>query len=125
MFGYKGVVPLGRFVIFEDNALIAEDLKGVVADAGHQVCEVFDNVGALADAISVRPDAAIIDLDLRDGRSGYGIAKALCENGCRIFIHSGFTNADKELCAIPHTYIAKPFDQRLMQVAVGKACTAV
>lgn len=67
-----------RLILVEDEPFIALDLELLVHSAGHQVVGVADSFdSAVALAQSLEPDAALVDINLRDGMSGVRISRAL------------------------------------------------
>jgi CheY-like chemotaxis protein len=67
-----------KLLIVEDEPFIAADLESLAADLGHEVVGVADCQGsALSMAHALSPDAALIDIKLRDGFTGPQIAQAL------------------------------------------------
>jgi len=69
-----------RLLLVEDEPFIALDLEILVQAAGHQIvgiAESFDE--ALAKAASDQPDAALVDINLRDGMTGLQVARALAQ----------------------------------------------
>lgn len=69
-----------RLLLVEDEPFIALDLEMLVEAEGHQVVGVADTFqGAMDLAASSEPEAAFVDLNLRDGMSGLRIARALAD----------------------------------------------
>ena len=98
-----------RVLICEDEPLIALDLEGMVYDAGHEpVGPARTYSEALELAETSRPGVAIVDLNLADGITGAGVARALAERGVRIIVLSGVTDVIPVLAGIPHVFIQKP-----------------
>lgn len=73
-----------RFLIVEDEMLIALEVQDVLEDLGHEV------VGVAADILSARTlaadgaDFAIVDVNLRDGPTGREAAAELADAGVSI-----------------------------------------
>ncbi len=98
-----------RVLICEDEPLIALDLEGMVYDAGHEpVGPARTYSEALELAETARPGVAIVDLNLADGITGAGVARALADRGVRIIVLSGVTDVIPVLAGIPHVFIQKP-----------------
>jgi DNA-binding NtrC family response regulator len=101
-----------RILIIEDDALTAAAFAAALNDAGHEVVAITDKGGAaLAKAARARADLALIDITLRDGRTGLAAARALHEDHVETVLVSG----DANLCAKAESvhalgYIAKPAD---------------
>ena len=103
-----------RVLIVEDQAILAMELELVLADCG---CEVvgyaMDSAAALAVAERERPDLALIDVNLLDGKTGPQIAQTVvADYGAAVVfltanpeqIPEGFAGALGAVC--------KPFDEQ-------------
>jgi CheY-like chemotaxis protein len=67
-----------RILILEDDMITAADLTATLEDGGHQVVAVADTAtDAVASASLMKPDIALVDLNLRDGDTGLNAARAL------------------------------------------------
>ncbi len=67
-----------RILLVEDEPLIAIDLEAILSRLGHEVVGVAETRDeALQIAQETRPDAAFIDVKLRDGFTGIDVAKRL------------------------------------------------
>jgi ActR/RegA family two-component response regulator len=98
-----------RVMICEDDLLLAMDLAREVEDAGSQVVGTFySSFDAWNAADVLKPDIAIVDLNLADGESGLPLATHLVEQGCRVIVVSGSSLVHPELGRIPHSFVAKP-----------------
>ena len=98
-----------RVMICEDDLLLALDLAHEVQEAGSEVVGTFySSFDAWRAADILRPDMAIIDLNLADGESGLALATHLVEIGCRVVVVSGSTLVHPELGRIPHSFVSKP-----------------
>jgi two-component system, response regulator PdtaR len=78
----KTIVPVGPLTILvvEDEAFVAMDATAILEEAGHEVCGIAaDKVGALRLAERFRPDAAVVDLHLTNGRTGLEVSRELWE----------------------------------------------
>ncbi|NIY78389.1 response regulator [Celeribacter sp. HF31] len=61
----------GRVMVIEDEAIIALDLQGIVADMGHQITGVASIASeAVKLAKETQPDLILSDIQLADGSSG-------------------------------------------------------
>ena len=108
-----------RVVIFEDEPLIALDIQEAVEDANCTVCGVFrDSSSAEAICAEIKPDLAIVDLNLMDGATGADLAKFFHDRGCEIIVFSGETGIDPKLCRFSHTFISKPLSPHLLAEAL-------
>jgi DNA-binding response OmpR family regulator len=99
-----------RFLIVEDEPLIAMMLEDFLDALGHQVADTVDCVSAalhqLADG---GVDAAIVDVNLRGGEKSWPIADALAEADIPFVLASG---GSVDTIAEPHRdrpMLTKPF----------------
>jgi CheY-like chemotaxis protein len=70
-----------RLLLVEDEPFIALDLEMLVEAEGHQVVGVADTFDTAMDlAASSEPEAAFVDLNLRDGMTGLQVARALARD---------------------------------------------
>src|SRR3954466_12649336 len=82
-----------RILIVEDDALTAAAFAAALVDAGHHVVAITDNArAALAKAGPARADLALVDITLRDGRTGLAAARALHEDQIGTVLVSGDAN---------------------------------
>ena len=111
-----------KVLICEDEPLLAADLAAIVEEAGHTVCGVFHNAReALNRANGLKPDLAIIDLNLADGDTGAAVAQTLQSLGVRVIILSGHSNVGAGLGCVPHTFAAKPVSKDVVAQLLGPA----
>ena len=101
-----------RILIVEDDALTAAAFAAALNDAGHQVVAIADSArAALANAEEAHADLALIDITLRDGRTGLAAARALHEDHVETVLISGDTNLPAKAASVQALgYIAKPAD---------------
>lgn len=111
-----------RVLICEDDALLAADLAQSVEAAGHEVRGIYARADhVLCGERLPEADVAIIDLFLADGETGAMIARLMQKAGMRVIVVSGHSNVNAGLCAIPHTYAAKPVSAEVLQDLLGAA----
>jgi DNA-binding response OmpR family regulator len=96
-------------LVLEDEALIGIDLELSLTDAGFTVvlaasCAEADRV--LADQ---RPDAAVLDVQLRDGDC-VAVAKTLVAQGVPFIVHSASHIPDQDIVFRSGTIVRKPTD---------------
>jgi len=109
-----------RVIICEDDPLLAIELADEVERAGSEVCGIFHNsFDALRAAVVLKPEIAIIDLNLADGDTGVLLATHLADSGCRVIVVSGSTAAQPGLGRISHAYIAKPIPAGAIRQLAG------
>jgi DNA-binding NarL/FixJ family response regulator len=101
-----------RILIVEDDALTAAAFAAALNDAGHQVVAIADNArSALANAEQTQADLALVDITLRDGRTGLATARALHEDHVETVLVSGDANLRAKAESVQALgYIAKPAD---------------
>jgi len=101
-----------RILIVEDDALTAAAFAAALNDAGHEVVAIADNAhAALVQAGAVHADLALVDITLRDGRTGLAAARALHEDHIETLLISGDTNLRAKAESVQALgYIAKPAD---------------
>ncbi len=99
-----------RLLVVEDEPFIALDLETLAAAAGHEVIGVADTLSEAVDlAHRGTPEAALVDLNLRDGMTGAEISRQLSEHGVAV----GFITGNIEM--IPADFagalavVEKPF----------------
>ena len=77
-------------LIVEDEPLIAMMLEDFLDSLGHTVVATCDNVDeALQHASDGGFDVAIIDVQLKDGKSAWPVADKLAENGTPFVVATG------------------------------------
>lgn len=72
----------------EDEVLVALDLEQALEEVGLRVTSVMTNVDALAALDAGRPDVAVVDILLRDGRSDAVVERLIAER-IPFIVHSG------------------------------------
>ena len=110
-----------RILIIEDDALTAAAFAAALNDAGHEVVAITDKGGAaLVKAARMRADLALIDITLRDGRTGLAAARALHEDHVETVLVSGDANLRVKAESVHALgYIAKPADANAVARAVS------
>jgi len=84
-----------RVMVVEDEFIIADEIAGIVVDAGHEVVGPF---GSIEDATASlaeedKPDLVILDANLR-GKSSIPLARKLRELGVRLCLCTGYRSDD-------------------------------
>jgi DNA-binding NarL/FixJ family response regulator len=110
-----------RILIVEDDALTAAAFAAALLDAGHQVVAITDKGSAApTKAEKAHADLALIDITLRDGRTGLAAARALHEDHVETVLISGDTNLRAKAESVRALgYIAKPADANAVARAVN------
>lgn len=99
-----------RVLLVEDEPFIALDLQQMVEAGGHDVvgvAESEDEALKLADAEG--PDAALVDVNLKDGLTGPAISRALVQRGVRTAFVTGNSEHLPEDRAGAVAVVGKPF----------------
>jgi DNA-binding response OmpR family regulator len=107
-------LPSLRFLVVEDEALLAMDLEMMIGDAGHRV---VGGAGCLADMDrlddDIDPEVAFVDIQLADGSSGLEVCKQIRERWPATIVI--FVTANPKMAALDlhggHGLIAKPFSR--------------
>jgi DNA-binding response OmpR family regulator len=117
------LMPLGsarRILIVEDQAILGMELEFALTETGHDVVGIAaDARQALALAVETRPDLAIVDINLRDGRTGLSVAQKMVDLGVTVL----FATAEPDL--IPAQFggacgvVVKPYSSPTVHAAVG------
>ncbi|MCW6506924.1 response regulator [Lichenifustis flavocetrariae] len=103
-----------RFLVVEDEALLAMDLGMMIEDAGHHVVA---EAGCLREVqgldVGIAPDVAFVDLHLAEGSSGLDVCAHIKQNwGDAIIV---FVTANPRKLRVDHPgahgVIAKPFSR--------------
>jgi CheY-like chemotaxis protein len=98
---------MARVLVVEDNALIACDLYEIIDGAGHVVVGVVATVTE-AQALLERCDAALLDVDVRDGKT-FHLATSLARSGRRFMFVTGSLPQDVPPTLNDATFLQKPY----------------
>ena len=120
------VVPPRRILIVEDELFVAMDIELVVLRAGHHVVGFAGTAeGAVALAQQTEPDLVLMDIRLAGTRDGVDAALEIRERfDIPSLIISAYTDAptrERAMPARPLGFITKPFDYKLLAVALDGA----
>ena len=122
-----------RLLLVEDEPFIALDLEMLVQAEGHDVVGVADTFETAIDLASAEgPEAAFIDLNLRDGMTGLHVARALAQGrGMRVAFITGNAEQVPADFAGAVALVEKPFTQQgvaellsILQAAIDGAPAA-
>jgi PAS domain S-box-containing protein len=121
-------VPAGRILIVEDEALLAEELRGRLTGVGYTIVDVVDSSAlAIAAAKRVRPDLVLMDIRLKGGDDGTAAADAIRRHTevPVVFLtsHSDPETLARATSAGPYGYVLKPFREQDLMVAIETALT--
>jgi DNA-binding response OmpR family regulator len=113
--------PPRRILIVEDQAILGMELEFALAETGHEVVGIAaDARQALALAVEAKPDLAIVDINLRDGRTGLTVAQKM---SIGLGVTVLFATAEPEL--IPEQFagaygvVVKPYSSPSVHAAVA------
>ena len=114
-----------RVLIVEDDALIAMYLAKLVADFGYEVvASVRSESAAIAKAMAVSPNVALMDIRLADG-SGVNVARELhTRMAVRCIFVSANLDEPTRMALLPYQpieFIGKPILPVILQRALRKA----
>lgn len=108
-------------LIVEDEFLVALQLEDILTDAGHNVVGIIPDEAAVG-GLAVRPEVALVDLNLRDGPSGTTIARLLAERYGTIIV---YVTANPAQIGQPAStavgVVPKPFSHHAILAAVALA----
>ena len=109
-------------LVCEDDSRAGTDLFDHLRAAGFEpIGPVGDSHGALDLADTTHIDAAIIDINLSDGRSGVALARELHGRGIPIIVCSSEELAPNELNDMKHVFVSKPADGAVLTACVRSA----
>ncbi|WP_207481336.1 response regulator [Arenibaculum pallidiluteum] len=103
-----------RFLVVEDDEVVAEVLRQMLEDLGHEVVGTAGSATLAYGMIeALRPDALLVDVELDGIGSGIDVASyGYVRWGIRSIFVSGHIDGwlMKEMAAVrPYAFIAKPF----------------
>ena len=115
-----------RVLIVEDDVIIAMHLAMLVTDFGHEVCaSVRTSTEAIARAIALTPDLALVDIRLAGGKGGVDVARELYANQAMrcIFVSGNLDEPTRTalLAYEPIEFVGKPIVPAVLQRALRKA----
>lgn len=125
--GKKAKLAPLRILVVDDDATVAELLRGMLAALGHRVWAVHDGWSAIELAPRVRPDVFLLDISLPD-LDGWQVARWLRDEGG--FAHSlvvaitGFSAADdrrRSRDAGFDEHLTKPLDPSFLRAVIAQA----
>ena len=115
----------GRVMVIEDEAIIALDLQGIVADMGHQITGVASTHDqAVKLAAQTNPDLILSDIQLADGSSGIDAVNDILQAASDVPVI--FITAFPERLLTgerpePAFVITKPYSEEQVRSAVSQA----
>jgi DNA-binding response OmpR family regulator len=109
-----------RLLIVEDEPFIATDLEMIVTGQGHEVVGVADSLSeAMDQAGAVGPQAALVDINLRDGFTGVEIARRLSSQGVRVGFVTGNLDQIPADFAGANGAVEKPFSDHSVELLLA------
>lgn len=103
-----------RILIVEDEPIIAEDLRDMLEELGHQVCgQAADAPSAIAKAEKERPDLVLLDIRLAGAADGIAVAASLTAMEVPflyITSHTDPATMARVAATRPQGFIIKPFE---------------
>jgi DNA-binding response OmpR family regulator len=111
--------PPKILLIVEDQLLLAMGLKGGLEDGGYQVLELTErHQQALGVAREIKPDLALVNIDLAGGDDGVALARDLKAIGIPVLFISGQPDRARSEKAVAIASLAKPYSDTEMLEAV-------
>jgi CheY-like chemotaxis protein len=115
-----------RLMIVEDEAIVAADLAGQLAEMGYEVaCSAASGEEALIIAAQVRPDLVLMDICLQGVMDGIDTAQKMREDLSLpvVFLtaHAEANTLLRAKCVEPFGYILKPFENRELKIVIEMA----
>jgi DNA-binding response OmpR family regulator len=106
-------------LIVEDQLLLAMGLKDELEDAGYRVLELaIHNQEAIGLAREVKPDLALVNIQLADGDDGVALATDLKALGIPVLFISGQAERARSAKAVGIGSISKPYTPAEVVAAV-------
>lgn len=115
-----------NILIVEDEGLVAEEIALRVRQMGHRVAAIVDNAAdAFAFVGAVRPDMALLDINIRGETSGIEVARSFRHkfDVPVVFLtaHADSKTLQEATDTEPFGYVVKPFDQRVLAATLETA----
>jgi two-component system, response regulator PdtaR len=109
-----------KILMVEDDVLVAMVIHEALIEAGHEVLGPVRTAGeALKLARAVKPDLALVNIDLADDSKGTDLARTLrTEFGVPALFVSGSIHEARAARDAALGYIAKPFLPKLLRESV-------
>jgi DNA-binding response OmpR family regulator len=107
-------------LIVEDQILLAMGLKDELENGGYRVLELaVGHQEALSVARAVKPDLALVNIELAGGDDGVALARDLKRLGIPVLFISGQPNRARLAEAVGLASLSKPYSPAEMVEAVG------
>ena len=110
-------------LVVEDESVTAFLLDGVLAAQGHRI---LGTVASADDAMRIvrqeRPGLALVDVVLRQGRSGIDLARELKREGVPVLFLTGHPELAQEHQDLALGWIEKPYSPTMVSQSVEAVC---
>ena len=107
-------------LIVEDQILLAMGLRHELEESGYRVLELaVAHQEALSFAREVKPDLALVNIELADGDDGVALARDLKALGIPVLFISGQPDRARLAKAVGLASLSKPYSPAEMVEAVG------
>lgn len=111
-----------NILIVEDEILIASELEAILEDMGHNPVGIAADSKTALQLANLKPDLALVDLNLRDGATGAKLGEVLSR---QFHVPVLFVTANPRLLgggvAGAIGVLTKPYDARIIEDAVTYA----
>lgn len=117
-----------KFLVVEDEAILAMDIEGMIEEAGHTVVGEAASLHAVENLEErMRPDIALVDLHLADGSSGIDVSAFIQQRWPQAVIVFVTANPSKipSDYAGSHGVVAKPFSHSSFMSVIEYVCEGV
>lgn len=113
------MAPL-KIIYLEDNPLIAFHVEQMVQDAGHVLVAVLQSFDELKQQFkSLQFDAALVDVDLADGRTGPLAAEWLSTRSIPVIFVTGQEKVAREFSHLAMALVRKPISASELAARLG------
>jgi CheY-like chemotaxis protein len=111
-------------LVVEDEGVTAFLLEGVLGALGHRI---LGAVGSADEAMRIvkgreRPDLALVDVQLRQGRSGIDLARELKREGVPVLFLTAHPELAREQRDLALGWIEKPYSPTMVAQSVQAVC---
>ena len=115
-----------RILIAEDESIIRLDLRGMLEQAGYEVCaEARNGAEAVQLALETEPEAAVIDVRMPEMGGIEAVRRILAERPIPIVMLTAYADPGTVMDAIRagvFAYVVKPFREQDLLPAIETAC---
>ncbi|MCR9180770.1 response regulator [Erythrobacter sanguineus] len=110
-----------RILVAEDELITASDLCDTFAEAGYEIEGPHAGISsAMLACQKIKPDLAILDIELIDGLT-YELAQTLIDDNVPVILHSELAEREEIAARFPRAIaVAKPCPPAALLDAVGR-----